>query len=88
MKHAFLILAHNEFELLRLLVARLDDSRNDIFIHFDKKVAVLPEIKVKEAGLTILEDRKDVRWGGFSMVEAEYETGSYVIVPARAAYTQ
>ena len=72
MKHAFLILAHNEFELLRLLVARLDDSRNDIFIHFDKKVAVLPEIKVKEAGLTILEDRKDVRWGGFSMVEAEY----------------
>lgn len=72
MKHAFLILAHNEFEILRLLMSRLDDSRNDIFIHFDKKVAVLPEIKVKEAGLIILEDRKDVRWGGFSMVEAEY----------------
>ncbi len=71
-RHAFLIIAHNEFEILRLLVSRLDDSRNDIFIHFDKKVAVLPEINVKEAGLTILEDRKDVRWGGFSMVEAEY----------------
>ncbi|MBR5660178.1 MAG: glycosyl transferase [Bacteroidales bacterium] len=72
MRHAFLILAHNEFEILKLLVSRLDDVRNDIFIHFDRKVAVLPEIKVKEAGLTILEDRKDVRWGGFSMIEAEY----------------
>ena len=71
-KHAFLILAHNEFEILRLLVSRLDDSRNDIFIHFDKKVEVLPEINVKEACLTILQDRKDVRWGGFNMVEAEY----------------
>ena len=72
MKHAFLILAHNEFEILRLLVSRLDDSRNDIFIHFDRKVENLPELEVKNAGLTILEDRKDVRWGGFSMIEAEY----------------
>ena len=72
MKHAFLILAHNEFEILRLLVSRLDDSRNDIFIHFDRKVATLPNLEVKNAGLTVLEDRKDVRWGGFSMMEAEY----------------
>lgn len=72
MKHAFLIIAHNEFEVLKLLVSCLDDGRNDIFIHFDKKVAVLPDIRTERAGLTILENRVDVRWGGFSMMEAEF----------------
>ena len=37
MKHAYLILAHNEFEVLRKLISALDDPRNDIFIHFDEK---------------------------------------------------
>lgn len=72
MKHAFLIIAHNEFEVLKLLVSCLDDSRNDIFIHFDKKVQTLPDIRTERAGLTILENRVDVRWGGFSMMEAEF----------------
>ena len=72
MKHAFLILAHNEFEVLKLLVSCLDDSKNDIFIHFDKKVDVLPDIRTERAGLIILEKRVDVRWGGFSMMEAEF----------------
>ena len=35
MKSAFLILAHTEFELLRLLISCLDDPRNDIYVHFD-----------------------------------------------------
>ncbi|MBR5100847.1 MAG: glycosyl transferase [Bacteroidales bacterium] len=72
MKHAFLILAHNEFNVLKLLVSCLDDSRNDIFIHFDKKVQSLPDIRTKQAGLTILQERVDVRWGAPSMVEAEF----------------
>lgn len=71
MKHAFLILAHNEFEVLRRLVAALDDPRNDIYIHFDRKVAVLPEIETQQAALTVLENRIDVRWGGLSMLKAE-----------------
>lgn len=72
MKHAFLILAHNEFKVLKLLVSCLDDGRNDIFIHFDKKVPTLPDIRTERAGLTILDNRVDVRWGGFSMMEAEF----------------
>ena len=71
MKHAFLIIAHNEFDVLKLLVSCLDDSRNDIFIHFDKKVAALPDIRTRYAGMTILKNRVDVRWGAPSMVEAE-----------------
>ena len=73
MKHAYLILAHNEPELLSLLVERLDDVRNDIYIHFDRKLSVLPDIKTLHAGLYILKDRVDVRWADVSMIEAEYK---------------
>lgn len=71
MKHAYLILAHNEFPILKLLVESIDDARNDIYIHFDKKVEVLPELTTKYAHLIILEERIDVCWGDVSIVEAE-----------------
>lgn len=47
-KHAYLIIAHNEFELLKLLVSQIDDVRNDIYIHIDKKVRKNKYKKVKE----------------------------------------
>jgi len=73
MKHAYLILAHNNFKVLEMLVHCLDDSRNDIFIHFDAKLKTLPEIHTEKAGLTILTDRVDVRWADWTVVEAEYK---------------
>lgn len=72
MKHAYLILAHTEFKLLGFLVSRLDDPRNDIYIHFDKKLRVLPKLEVKQAKLFILEHREDVAWAHCSMIKAEY----------------
>ncbi len=74
MKHAYLIIAHNEFAVLRKLVQAIDDVRNDIYIHFDKKVddKVLPKLACGRAGLYILSERIDVRWGDISVVEAEY----------------
>ena len=71
MKHAYLILAHHEFELLACLLAALDDARNTVFIHFDKKVDVLPALHTSSANLVILDERIDVRWGDVSIVEAE-----------------
>jgi hypothetical protein len=38
MKHAYLIIVHHEFEVLKLLLQALDDPCNDIYIHFDKIV--------------------------------------------------
>ena len=38
-KHAYLIMAHGNFELLEKLLRQIDDPRNDIYIHIDKKVA-------------------------------------------------
>ncbi|KGE14155.1 beta-1,6-N-acetylglucosaminyltransferase [Sphingobacterium deserti] len=71
MKHAYLILAHHEFELLGYLLEALDDPRNTVFIHFDKKVAVLPVLRTSFANVIILEERVDVRWGDVSIVAAE-----------------
>lgn len=79
MKHAFLIIAHNEFDVLKLLISCLDDARNDIYIHYDKKVDTLPDIQTKYAGLIVLEKRVDVRWGAPSMIEAELP---YLKLPA------
>lgn len=39
MKHAFLVIAHNEYELLKSLISLLDHQDNDIYIHIDKKVS-------------------------------------------------
>lgn len=71
MRHAYLVLAHNEPEVLKLLLSRLDDPRNDVYIHFDKKWVSPPVVTLQQAGLFILESRVDVRWADVSMLEAE-----------------
>ena len=70
-KYAYLIIAHNEFEILKLLVAALDDARNDIYIHFDAKCGELPFCECTESNLYILPKRIDVRWGDYSQIETE-----------------
>ena len=72
MKHAYLILAHHEFGLLQTLIDCLDDERNDIYVHIDRKVKALPDLHAEEAGLVVLQNRIDIRWADYSMVEAEF----------------
>lgn len=84
MKHAYLILAHDEFGLLQTLISCLDDVRNDIYIHIDRKVKAMPELKAEKAGLQMLEERIDIRWGDVSMVEAEYAL--FEAAAARGSY--
>lgn len=72
MRHAYLIMAHNNWQVLERLLMLLDDERNDIYLHVDKK-AVLPvsQMKVKKSTLFLI-DPIDVRWGDFSLIELEY----------------
>ena len=72
MKHAYLILAHNEFVILERLIQSIDDERNDIYIHFDGKLENYPVFQPLHAGLFILTERIDVRWGDISVVDAEF----------------
>ncbi|MCD8236971.1 MAG: beta-1,6-N-acetylglucosaminyltransferase [Prevotellaceae bacterium] len=73
MKHAYLIIAHNEFEILNLLLRAIDDERNDIYIHFDRKITDIPACRTAHAKMFILSNPTDVRWGDVSVVEAEYK---------------
>ena len=71
MRHAWLIIAHNEFEVLHRLISMLDAPESDFYIHFDKKISVLPKIKVNKGHLTILSKRMDVNWGTVSQIKTE-----------------
>lgn len=71
MKHAWLIIAHNEFGILQRLVSALDAPQCDIFLHIDKKVKRLPQIHTNHSRLFELTDRIDVRWGSVSQIRCE-----------------
>lgn len=72
MKHAYLIIAHNEFEVLKRLINALDDERNDIYVHIDAKVRIMPQLHCERSRLYILKKRINVRWGDVSQIKSEY----------------
>ena len=71
-KHAYLIIAHNEPEVLRTLLAMLDDVRNDIFVHIDRRACSVYEsikdYKAEHSALIFLEHPIAVYWGDISQV--------------------
>ena len=70
MKHAFLIMAHGNLEILNILLSMLEDPSNDIYLHLDSKMG---EVKLERhyQNLYILEERMDLRWGDISLVKCE-----------------
>ena len=73
-KHAYLIMAHNNFYNLEKLLKLLDYPEHDIYVHIDKKKKDFNfqyfKGIVKKAGLEIFCEYK-TNWGGFSLVECE-----------------
>ena len=72
--HAVMIIAHNQFELLKKLILALDDERNDIFIHIDAKVKDFDFNLFKNLtkySKVYFTERVNVTWGDFSQVKAE-----------------
>ena len=73
--HAYLIIAHNQFELLERLICCIDDERNDIYIHIDSKATGFDKEKiiaaVHQSSITFT-NRIHISWGGFDMVRCEY----------------
>ncbi len=74
MKHAYLIMAHNNFYVLETLLKLLDDERNDIYIHIDKKVKNFDFDKykklIKKSNITFI-NRINVKWGSSKQIECE-----------------
>jgi len=71
-KHAYLIMAHNNFDQLNILLGLLDDPRNDIYLHIDKKSTgfIRENIKLQHANIFIV-DPICVTWGGHSQIDCE-----------------
>ena len=82
MKHAYCILAHNNWSQLQLLLNNLDDDRNDIYLHVDLKSL---ENFNKYGGVKMIHssfyqvDSISVSWGDISICDAEISLYSAVI---------
>lgn len=73
-KHAYLILAHKNPSQLRLLLSLLDDERNDIYVHIDRKAAFCRkdmEGCCTKSAVEFIEPRIRIAWGGVSIIRAE-----------------
>ncbi len=73
MKHAYMIMAHNNFYTLKTLLKLLDDERNDIYLHINKSVenwdndewdSILDHAKIHFV------KRVYVHWSTYSQVDA------------------
>ena len=73
-RHAYLIMAHNEFHMLKKLLTELDDERNDIYLHIDKKTRYVDEDEISSwihhAGVFFV-PRIKVSWGTLSLIKCE-----------------
>ena len=72
-RHAYLIAAHDNLFVLSTLMRMLDDPRNDLFVHVDKKSKAFDAEQV--TGLShhskvYLMPRMRVYWGDYSQVES------------------
>ena len=74
-KHAYLIIAHNNWKQLKFLIEILEDPRNDFFILIDSKAKSFSRARFLES----LESPQnihftkqvDIRWGNYSQIDAE-----------------
>lgn len=74
-KHAYLIMAHNQEELLKNLIQCLDYKDNDIYVHLDAKWTTVDIDAlygaVRASNLIVLQDRIDVKWGTYAQIACE-----------------
>lgn len=88
-KHAYLIMAHNNFDLLQKELCLLDDERNDIFVHIDKKaknvdLAYITE-KVKKAKVFFI-SRRSIKWAAYSSIQCEIDLLKAAVEEGKHAY--
>jgi hypothetical protein len=71
MNIAFLILAHNQIELVYKKIEVLNYPGHHFFVHLDKKYepVIKNEYLISE-NVHFLNDRRNVNWGGFNIVRA------------------
>lgn len=81
-RHAYLISAHNQPELLKILLSQLDVDTNDIVLHIDKKSSLQYDdfLGCIHNAKLLTCDRISVAWGAYSQIDAiltELKTAFY-----------
>lgn len=79
-KHAYLIMAYNNFDFLKKLLSLLDDERNDIFIHIDERAVDFEESAFKNCtkySKLIFIPRHVVYWADYSQTNVQLELLKY-----------
>ena len=72
-RHAYLILAHALPSQVRKLLVLLDDPRNDLYVHIDRKAGFGPDAFegcCRHSAIHFVEPRLRVTWGGVSIMRA------------------
>lgn len=72
-RNAYMIMAHNNWSQLKLLISLLDDTYNDFYIHIDSKVKNVDMQDIKKAvkySKVYFTRRISIRWGGYGTIEA------------------
>jgi hypothetical protein len=75
-KHAYLIMAHSQFQYLKQLIESLDDPRNDIYVHIDKKANFTDYAKLKSEirfSSVFFIRQRDVKWAAYSGILCELD---------------
>jgi len=75
-KHAYLIMAHNEPKLLCELIKCLDDKRNDLYIHLDVQFDAIDENEIRKLlkySNAFFIERKPIYWSGFTQIDCELQ---------------
>lgn len=72
-RHAFLVFAHDRFDVLETLLGLINDERNDIYVHLDKKAGSVDTSRFARRctdSRLVFVPRINVYWGHYSQVEA------------------
>lgn len=73
-RHAYLLLVHTCPGQVRKLLGLLDDPRNDIFVHIDRKAPFGPDALegcCRHSRVVFIRPRISVHWGGVSIMRVE-----------------
>ena len=75
-KHAYLVMAHNNWGVLKKQLELLDDERNDFFIHIDKNANGFDEKYILEnvrSSKVYFIERKRVYWADYTQTQVELD---------------
>lgn len=75
MKHAFLIIAHDNWKILARMIKKLDHVNNDIYIHIDANASIEDATKslqgICQFSKICFIERTSISWGGYSQINCE-----------------